>query len=183
MIHSWTLGPLAVSAGCFLWIWIANLRPRVSGVVWPKGLDLGGKLACPDLSYTSDVVLGCSGRFGTIQCRTLVIARGAEIVADSVVALRVRIDGELTVRDSLTAAKRVEVRGVLATEALRVPRIVLRARSRTTAITVSRGARVDRHPRAIAKGFFENREEIEVDDRTKPTITPPDTTDRIAIVR
>jgi len=183
MIHSWAIWPLAVFAVCVVAVWVINRRPRLAGAVWPEGFDVGGKLAAPDVSYASDVTLGCSGRFGLIQCRTLVIARGAKIVADSVVAVRVTVEGELKVRDSLTAGKRVEVRGELATEALKAPHLVLRARSKTTAITVSRGARVDRHPDAITKGFFEDRDEIEVDDRTKPSVHSPDTTDRISIVR
>lgn len=182
MIRTWTLWPIAVSAICFLWIWIANRRPRIAGLVWPKGVELDGALARPDLTYASDVVLGCDASFGTIQCRTLVIARGAEITADVVVALRIRVDGKLTLRESLTAGKRVEVRGELRAEAIRAPRIVLGPRSKTTAITVAGKPRIDRHPAASVKGFFEDREEIAFDD-TKISDAPPDTTDRISIVR
>ncbi|HVO31671.1 MAG TPA: hypothetical protein VMV18_13080 [bacterium] len=191
MIRDWTLAPLAVAALCALWIWIVNRRPRLAGMVWPSGAELGGALARPDVSYPGDVVLGCDGRFGTIQCRTLVIAAGADVRADLVVALRVRVDGALQLRQSLTAGKRLEVRGVLRAEEIHAPRIVLRARSRTTAITVAGHPRIDRHPAAVMKGFFEHRDEIAHDDRTRlspedrtePPALTQDTTDRISIVR
>src|SRR5882724_8130812 len=137
VVREWTLAPLALAALCALWIWIANRRPRLAGVTWPRGLDLGGSLARPDLFYAGDVVLGCEARFRTIQCRSLTIAKGAGVEADTIVASRVRVDGTLTKVRSLTAATKLDVRGTLECEDLRAKRILLRANSKTTALVVS----------------------------------------------
>lgn len=188
MIRTWTLIPLAVFAVCAAWVWILNRRPRLRGMVWPKGVDLGGSRARPDLSYAADVVLGCDARFGTIQCRTLVIAAGAEITADVVVASRVRVEGRLSVRNGLTAGVRLEVRGDLRAEEVKARRIVLRAGSRTTAITVLGNPRIRRHPQAQVKGFFEHRDEIEL-DRTRlsavvaSSTSTTDDTDPVTLAR
>jgi hypothetical protein len=180
MIREWALIPLAVSGLCFLWVWLANRRPRMSGVSWPKGFELSGRLKQPDLFYPADVVLGAEGRFGIIQCRSLTIAKGAEVVAEKVVCTRLRVDGVLRGVEELTSAKRLDVRGELKADRLRCPKVRLFAASRTTVLTVTGPARIERHPKAVVKGFFDDPSEMQ---GSHEMTAVPDTTDKITVVR
>jgi hypothetical protein len=161
MIRDWTLAPLGVLLVCLAWIWLANRRPRRTGVSWPAGFDVSGPSVCPDLVYAGDVVLGCEGRFESIQCRSLTIAAGGRVRATRIVAQRVTVLGDARLRcdETLTAAKRLEVRGELSATEVQAKRIVLGARSLSTVLTAAGSPRIKRHPGAIVKGFFADADE------------------------
>jgi hypothetical protein len=159
-VNEWVLAPLGVLVACALWVWLANRRPRVGGLVWPEGFALGGEIARPDIDYDGTVVLAGGVSFGTIRCRSLVIARGADVTADSVDAVRVKIEGALDVTASLVARKRLDVRGSLNADEVIAPRIRLQKRARATVIVAPGNPKIDRHPDAVVKGFFATRGEF-----------------------
>ena len=159
-MKTYLLAPLVLSALCLLWVFVTNRRPRMSGALWPKGLTLSGSVSRPDLQYEGDVVLACSGSFGTIRCRSLKIAKGADVGALAVEAAKVVVDGRLSGVKTISAGKRLTVVGELRADDVRSPRITLCAKARATVLTVTGASRIDRHPKADVKGFFTGREEM-----------------------
>jgi hypothetical protein len=160
-MRSYVLLPLAVSAVCALWIYLANRRPRVGGFVWPAGMEVGGGGSWPVLEYDGDVVLGCAQSFALIRCRTLRIAAGADVVARVVEAGRVIVNGRLRGVTSLTADRRLEVRGgELSVDDVRSPRVVVDRRARAVVLTLTGPCKVVRHPGADVRGFFSDLDEI-----------------------
>lgn len=156
----YVLAPLGVTALCLLWIWFANRRPRITGAIWPDGMRLSGAVERPDVEYEGDLVLACDANFGRIRCRVLRIARGADVTATSVEAMRVRIDGRLRGVARIAAARRLLVRGELRADDVDAPRIRLTAGARATVLTVAGNARIERHPKAEVKGFFNDLDEM-----------------------
>lgn len=161
-MNEWVLAPLGVLAVCVAWIWLVNRKPRVGGLVWPAGLALAGPVLRPDVDYDGTIVLGAAADFGTIRCRALVIARGAEVSAARIEAARVRVDGSLSVTETLVARKRLDVAGDLEADEVCASRIRLRKRARATVLVVSGEPRIKRHPDAVVKGFFSTRGEMPV---------------------
>lgn len=159
-MNPWAAYPLGVALACLLITWLLNRRPKLTGVSWPGGLALGGSLERPDLDYDGDVVLGGTAAFGTVRCRRLLIARGADVDIETVEAARVRVDGRLTGVHELGAGKRLEVCGELVADAVVSPRIILRKRCRANVLTVGATTRLDRHPLADVKGFFTDGDEL-----------------------
>lgn len=159
-MKTYLLAPLVLSTLCLLWVFIANRRPQMTGALWPKGLTLSGSVSRPDLQYDGDVVLACSGSFGAIRCRSLRIAKGADVAAIAVEAAKIRIEGRLAGVKSLAAGKRLTVSGELRADDVRAPRITLRAKARATVLTVTGETLIERHPKADVKGFFAGREEM-----------------------
>lgn len=159
-MNEWVLAPLGVLAVCGLWIWAVNRRPRVGGFVWPVGLSLSGPVLRPDVDYDGTVVLGAEADFGTIRCRELVIARGADVSVARVEAARVRVEGTLSVAETLVARKHLDVSGELAADEVSAPRITLRKDSRATVLVATGNPRIRRHPDAVVKGFFSDRGEM-----------------------
>lgn len=159
-MKTYALVPLAVSFLCLAWVWFANRRPRITGALWPSGFEVSGDLARPDLEYDGDVVLACDGRFGEVRCRSLRIARGARVRTASVDAARVHVDGHLDVDGALAVRKRLVVGGVLQAQEAQAPRIDLGAGSRSTVLKVRGKARIERHPRAVIKGFFGEEDDL-----------------------
>lgn len=159
-MNEWVLAPLGVLVACALWVWAVNRRPRVGGFVWPTGLALSGPVLRPDVVYDGSVVLGADADFGSIRCRTLVIARGADVRAAKVEAARVRVEGTLAVAETLTVRKRLDVSGDLEADEVQAPRITLRKHARATVLVVAGSPRIDRHPDAVVKGFFSERGEM-----------------------
>lgn len=159
-MKTYLLAPLVLSMLCLLWVFIANRRPQMTGALWPKGLTLSGSVSRPDLQYEGDVVLACSGNFGTIRCRSLKIARGADVGASAIEAAKIVIDGRLTGVKSIAAGKRLTVLGELRADDVRAPRITLKAKARATVLTVTGESLIERHPKADVKGFFTGREEM-----------------------
>ena len=168
--------PLGVFALCVAIAWLLNRRARAAWLLWPRGLELTGPITRPDLSFDGDVVLGADQRFGTIQCRRLSIARGATVLAHRVIAVRVVVDGALETTDAVQAARRLDVRGRLEADSVRCPRVTLHAGSRATVMTLTGNTRLHRHPKAVAKGFFE-------EDDTKVSSKALSDTDRIQVVK
>lgn len=159
-MNEWVLAPLAVLAACAIWIAFVNRRPRVGGLVWPAGLSLSGPVLRPDIEYDGTVVLGANADFGKIRCRSLVIARGADVSVGQVDASRVRVDGILSVAETLVARKRLDVRGAFTADEVTAPRIVLRKRSTSTVLVANGSPAIKRHPDAVVKGFFSERGEM-----------------------
>lgn len=160
-MNPWAAYPLGVALACLLVTWILNRRPKLTGVSWPGGLALAGSLERPDLDYDGDIVLGGNAAFGSVRCRRLLIARGANVDIESVGAARVRVDGRLTGVQQLGAGKHVEVRGELVADAVVSPRILLRKHCRANVLTVGARTRIDRHPLADVKGFFTDGDELQ----------------------
>lgn len=160
-MNPWAAYPLGVALACLLITWLLNRRPKLTGVSWPAGLALAGSLERPDLDYDGDVVLAGAARFGTVRCRRLFVPRGADVIIETVVAARVRVDGRLTGVHELGAGKRVEIRGELVAEAVVSPRIMLRKRSRANVLTIGAATCIDRHPLAEVKGFFTDGDELQ----------------------
>jgi hypothetical protein len=152
--------PLALVALSALWVWIVNRRPTLSGALWPKGMTLGGEVDCPDVSYDGDLVLGCSGRFGAIRCRSIEIARGADVSVRSIEASWVKVRGRLKGVKQLAAGRRLLIRGELKADDVQSPRIVIGPKANATVLTVTGTSRIERHPKAVVKGFFDGASEI-----------------------
>lgn len=144
-MREWAIAPVVVLALCALWTWLANRRPRRTGVVWPEGFSVAGSTVRPTLGYPRDVVLGCEGNFRTIECRVLTLVAGADVKAELIIARKLVV---------MSGAS-------LCAEELRVQRLVLEAGSRTTALVIGKPRKVKRHPTAIAKGFYADRQEAE----------------------
>ena len=159
-MNEWVLVPLGVLAACAIWIAFVNRRARVGGVVWPAGLSLAGPVLRPDIEYDGTVVIGANADFGKIRCRSLVIARGADVSVGHVDASRVRVDGTFSVAELLVARKRLEVRGQLTADEVTAPKIVLRKKSESTVLIANGAPRIKRHPDAVVKGFFSERGEM-----------------------
>lgn len=159
-MNEWVLAPLGVLVACALWVWAVNRRPRVGGFVWPVGLALSGPVLRPDVDYDGTVVLGAEADFGTIRCRVLVIARGADVNVARVEAARVRVEGTLSVAETLFARKRLDVAGELTADEVHAPHITLRKSSRATVLVATGNPRIRRHPGAVVKGFFSERGEM-----------------------
>jgi cytoskeletal protein CcmA (bactofilin family) len=156
----YVLVPLAVSALCLLYVWIANRRARVGGAVIPQGMLLSGDVESPDLQYDGDVVLGGTHAFQSIRCRRLRIARGADVSVRAVEAGRVSVEGRLRNVKILTAAKLLEVRGgELRVDDVRAPKIVIDKNASAVVLTVTGTTRLVRHPAAEVKGFFADLDE------------------------
>ena len=156
----WLLAPLGVAFLAFLWTWLANRRPRLAGALWPEGLTLGGSVTEPDLSYEGDLTLGAKGRFGTVRCRTLLVARGADVVAERVEAAAVYVEGRLAGPRLISAGRRVQVSGELCAEEVACPWISITRRGKATVLTVTGATRIERHPKADVKGFFGGSDEL-----------------------
>lgn len=161
-MNEWVLAPLGVMVVCAAWIFFVNRQPRVGGLVWPAGLALAGPVLRPDIDYDGTVVLGADAGFGSIRCRALVIARGADVTAAKIDAVRVRIDGSLSVTETLVARKRLDVSGDLQADEVCASRIRLRKRAKATVLVVTGDPRIKRHPDAVVKGFFSTRGEMPV---------------------
>ena len=161
-MNEWVLAPLGVLVICAAWIWLVNRRPRVGGFVWPAGLALSGPVLRPDIDYDGTIVLGANADFGAIRCRMLVIARGADVSAAKIDAVRVRVEGTLSVTETLVARKRLDVAGVLEADEVCASRIRLRKRARATVLVATGDPRIHRHPDAVVKGFFSTRGEMPV---------------------
>ena len=155
----YVLVPLAVSAACLAYVWFANRRSVCHSALWPKGMRLAGPVEQPDVEFDGELFLACAGSFGSIRCRTLRVARGADVQATRVHADRVIVDGRLRGVASLVAERVVTVRGELYADDVRCPRIRLKKTARAVVLTVPRGARLERHPEAQVKGFFADLEE------------------------
>lgn len=159
-MNTWILAPLGVALFCLLVTWFVNRRPRLTGVLWPKGMVLSGSIERPDVAYDGDIVLGTEGKFGTIRCRRLLVARGSEVSVRRIEAARVRVDGKLAGVRTLAVGSRLEVNGELKAEDLQCPKIVLTAGSRSMVVTVTGAHKIVRHPKAEVKGFFEDVNEM-----------------------
>ena len=155
----YVLIPLAVTVASLLAIWFVNRRAVCHSALWPKGLSLSGSVDRPDVSYDGELFLACAGGFGTIRCRTLRVARGADVEANTVEAETVLVEGRLRGVASLAAARHVAVRGELFADDVRTPRVRLFAGASAVVLTVPRDARIDRHPGAQVKGFFADLDE------------------------
>lgn len=151
--------PLAVSAACLLYVWFANRRSVCHSALWPKGMRLSGPVERPDVEFDGELLLACAGSFGSIRCRTLRIARGADVSATAVHADRVIVDGRLRGVASLAAECVITVRGELYADDVRSPRIRLKKTARAVVLTIPRTCRLERHPDAQVKGFFADLEE------------------------
>jgi len=154
--------PLVVSSLCLAWIWLANRRPRLAGALWPKGMSLHGGVDRPDVTVEGDLVLGCAGRFASIHCRTLTIARGAQVTAEQIEAAEVRVEGALETTGRVAAGRVLRVTGRLKADDVQSPRIVLAKGACATVLTVTGKTRMDRHPKAVVKGFFETQDELKL---------------------
>lgn len=155
----YVLLPLAVSVACLVFVWFANRGGVLHSALWPKGMRLAGPVEHPDVEFDGELFLACAGRFGAIRCRTLSIARGADVEAGSVVADRVLVEGKLRGVASLAAEKLLVVRGELYADDVRAPRIKLCKTARAVVLTVPRVCRLVRHPKAQVKGFFSDLDE------------------------
>lgn len=155
----YVLLPLAVSAACLAFVWLANRRSVSHSALWPKGMRLAGPVERPDVEFDGELFLSCAGRFGAIRCRTLRVARGADVEAVSVSADRVLVEGRLRGVASLAAEKMLVVRGELLADDVRAPRIKLCKTARAVVLTVPRACRLQRHPDAQVKGFFSDLDE------------------------
>jgi hypothetical protein len=153
------LVPLAVATLSLLAVWFVNRRVVCHSALWPKGLTLSGPIERPDVAFDGELVLACAGTFGQIRCRSLQVLRGADVEATSVIAGSVSVVGRLRGVASLTAEKSVVVRGELYADDVRAPKIRLLATSRAVVLTVSRQAKIERHPAAMVKGFFTDLDE------------------------
>ena len=162
--------PLVVSALCLVWIWIANRRPRLAGALWPKGMSLHGSVERPDVTVDGDLVLGCAGRFAAIHCRVLTVARGAQVSAETVEAAEIRVEGALETSGRVAAGRALRVTGTLKADDVQSPRIVLAAGAAATVLTVTGKTKIERHPKAVVKGFFETPDELKLAaaDRVSP---------------
>ena len=172
-MNGWVLAPVGVFLACAAWVLFVNRRPRVGGLVWPAGLSLAGPVLRPDLVYDGHVVLGGAADFGAIRCRSLVVTRGAEVSAASVEAGRVRVEGSLSVRRTLTVKRKLDVAGTLEADEVEAKRILLRKRARATVLVAPGEPRIDRHPDAVVKGFFSTRAELPSPDGESREDEPP----------
>lgn len=175
----YVLVPLAVTAACLVFVWLANRRSVCHSALWPRGMKLSGPVERPDVEFEGELLLACAGRFGVIRCRTLHVARGAEVEAISIAADRVVVDGKLSGVASLAAEKVLVIRGELLADDVRAPRIQVRKDARAVVLTVPRECRLERHPDAQVKGFFADLDEAmavdyvrRLDRREAPTALP-----------
>lgn len=159
-MNEWVLAPLGVLAVSVAWVLFVNRKPRVGGLVWPDGVTLGGSTDTPDVAYDGNAVIGGVVELGAVRCRSLVIPRGADVTARRVECARLRVDGTLTVEETLIAARRIEVRGTLEADEAQSKCIVLRKGSRARVMVAPGAPRIDRHPEADVKGFFSARGEL-----------------------
>ena len=166
-MRTYVLLPLLVSCVSLVAIWFVNRRGWISSALWPKGMGLSGDVACPDIAFDGELVLGCTQAFGTITCRSLRIARGADVSATHVKAGSVEVDGRLRGIETLVAERRLEIRGELFADDVRSPRIRIAKKSRAVVLTVTGASKIDRHPEAEVKGFFADLDEAMAVDYVK----------------
>ncbi len=182
-MNTWILAPLGIAALCLLVVWIVNRKPRLSGVLWPTGMVLGGSIERPDVAYDGDIVLGAEGKFGTIRCRRLHVAKGSEVSIRRIEAARVRIDGRLFGVRMLAVGKTLLVNGELKADDLQCPTIILAAGSKSMVVTVSGHHKIKRDPKAEVKGFFSDIMEMDSAGVTKRSSSTSDDTDIVTALQ
>ena len=176
-MRTYILLPLLVSVVSLIAVWFVNRRGWISAALWPKGMGISGDVDRPDIAFDGELVLGCAQSFGTITCRSLRVAAGADVHATHVKAGSVQVDGRLRGVETLVAERRLDIRGELFADDVRSPRIRIEKRSRAVVLTVTGPSKIDRHPDAEVKGFFADLDEAMAVDyvRRLKSSNPPAT--------